>query len=158
MNDSMRPKNKKKSLILIIIMTLLICLFGFFLFYNIMHYLNVKKDISEYLKNNYKDYDIEYVEKKRCHSSGGVWFPHKISNCNMLTYILKNDYEQFELIITDNRNNKYYTRGLFAYSFENEICREMVSCTGGVVCGDTHNFVEVREEYNKGCVTVIKKY
>ena len=155
MNDSVRPKNKKRLLILMII---LICLFSFFLFYNIMHNLNVKKYISKYLKNNYQDYDIEYVEKKRCYSNGGVWFPHTIFNCNMLTYIIKNDYEQFELIITDNRSYKYYTRGLFAYSLENEICRERITCSDGTICSDTSTFADKREKYNEGCVTVIKLY
>ena len=53
--------------------------------------------------------------------------------------------------------NSAYRR-TFAYSFENEICKENVSCSNGNICGSTFDCGEEREEFNNGCVTAIKKY
>lgn len=134
------------------------CLFSFIYFIRLyLINLNSKKYINDYLKNYYKDYDIEYVDTKECYSNGGVWFPYRIYNCNMSTYTIKNDYKQFELIITNNRSHKYYIRGLFAYSLENETCKEHVSCTDGSICGETADFIH-ENSFSKGCITVIKKY
>ena len=154
MNNISKSKINKYLLVFIICL----CLFSFFYYIRLyLINLNSKNYINDYLKKYYKDYDIEYVDTKECRSSGGVWFPHRIYYCNMSTYTIKNNYEQFELIITDNRNHKYYTRGLFVYSLKDELCKEYVSCTDGNICGETADFI-CESPFNKGCVTVIKKY
>ena len=85
-------------------------------------------------------------------------FKEVIKAMDLPEYTFEDDIEEFfELIITDNRSHKYYTRGLFAYSLKDELCKEYVSCTDGTICGDTGDFVS-NSPLNKGCVTVIKKY
>lgn len=148
-------KNIKKTKInkYLFIFIICLCLFS----YKIISNLSSKKYIDNYLKNNYNGYETEFIATEKCYSNGGVWFPHKIYNCKMTTYIIKNNYEQFKLIIINNKSYKYYTRGLFAYSLKNEICKKNVSCTDGNICADTGDFIG-KTSFSEGCVTVIKKY